>query len=175
MAMAGNTGHRTRVHARFNEVFGAHLLFFRVCRCRASAGSPLVKSHGTRPIATLSMMDDLGFVTNDRLRRPNPEETSEESKVASLYAAAAARIVVISKRSFTTAYGAKSLTAEVITLAHVLPDESVALEASLESLIGDPSQIDTTPQWSTTHAAGAIFDPDVLLAWLLAQGVSGRH
>ena len=92
------------------------------------------------------MIEDAGFTTNDRLRRPNPEETSEESKVASLYATAAARIVVISKRSFTTDYGARSLTGEVMTIGAVQPNESVALEASLEALIGDPPQIDSTPQ-----------------------------
>lgn len=100
---------------------------------------------------------------------------SEEPTVNSLYAAAAARVVVTSRRRFVTSCGLQQLTGEVMAIGYVQPSEAASLEAAVESLIGADPAVDIKGEWSAMHAAGAIFDPDVLLAWLLTEGVSLRH
>ncbi len=95
----------------------------------------------------------------------------DEPTVASLYAAAAARVVVTSKRSFVASCGARQLRGEVMSIGYVQSRDA----ASLEALISGELAGDADGEWSAMHAAGAIFDPDALLAWLLTEGVSRRH
>ena len=100
---------------------------------------------------------------------------SPDPTVNSLYAAAAARVVVTSRRSFVASCGVQRLTGEVMAIGYVQPSEVASLEEAVEGLIGGDPAVDTAGEWSAMHAAGAIFDPDVLLAWLLTEGVSLRH
>ena len=100
---------------------------------------------------------------------------SEEPTVSSLYAAAAARVVVTSRRSFVASCGEQRLTGEVMAIGYVQSSEAASLEAAVERLIGDDAAVDTTDEWAAMHAAEGIFDPDALLAWLLTEGVSLRH
>jgi len=102
---------------------------------------------------------------------PGPDQPT----VSSLYAAAAARVVVTSKRSFVASCGVQRLTGEVMAIGYVQPSEAASLEAAVEALIGSDPAVEMEGEWSAMHAAGAIFDPDVLLAWLLTEGVSRRH
>ena len=95
----------------------------------------------------------------------------DELQVVSLYAAAAARVVVTSKRSFVASCGARQLRGEVMAIGFVQSSDV----ASLEALIGGDLAGGAGGEWSAMHAAGAIFDPDALLAWLLTEGVSRRH
>ncbi len=97
------------------------------------------------------------------------------SQVSSLYAAAASRIVVTSKHSFETSCGVHRLTGEVMAVDYVQPGESAALEAAVATLVGRDGSVDGLDEWSTMSSAAAIFDPDVLLAWLLTEGVNARH
>ena len=99
----------------------------------------------------------------------------DEPTVASLYAAAAARVVVTSKRSFVASCGAKQLRGEVMSIGYVQSRDAASLEASVEAMISGELAGDADGEWSAMHAAGAIFDPDALLAWLLTEGVSRRH
>ncbi len=99
----------------------------------------------------------------------------DELQVVSLYAAAAARVVVTSKRSFVASCGAQQLRGEVMAIGFVQCSDVASLEASVEALISGKLAGDADGEWSAMHAAGAIFDPDALLAWLLTEGVSRRH
>ena len=95
--------------------------------------------------------------------------------MADLYAAAAARIVVTSKRSFVTSCGARRFTGEVMAVDSVQPAEAAVLEAAFMSLIGHESLPFDLNDASSVPSTSPLFDPDVLLAWLLTEGVSAFH
>lgn len=118
-------------------------------------------------------MDDAVLETDSPARRPEPPSPS--GGVADLYAAAAARIIVTSKRSFVTSCGVRRFTGEVMDVDSVQPAEAAALEAAFATLIGrDVSPFDTDAT-SAIPSTSTIFDPDVLLAWLLTEGVNAFH
>ena len=95
--------------------------------------------------------------------------------VADLYAAAAARIIVTSKRRFVTSCGVRRFAGEVMAVDCVRPAEAAALEAAFATLIGrDLSPFDTDAA-SAIRSTSSLFDPDVLLAWLLTEGVDAFH
>ena len=92
------------------------------------------------------------------------------AQMTDLYAAAAARIIVTSKKSFVTSCGVKQFTGEVMAIDYIQPADAAVLEAAVLAHVDcDPSVTDHpgTPGYS----ASTIFDPDVLLAWLLTEGV----
>lgn len=118
-------------------------------------------------------MDGAVLETHSTARRPEPSRATDE--VADLYAAAAARIIVTSKRSFVTSCGVRQFTGEIMAVDCVQPAEAAALEAAFATLIGrDLSPFDTDAT-STLRSTSTLFDPDVLLAWLLTEGVNAFH
>ena len=118
-------------------------------------------------------MDGAVLETHSDSRRPEPLRATGE--VADLYAAAAARIVVTSKRSFVTSCGVRQFTGEVMAVDCVQPAEAAALEAAFATLVGrDLSPFDTDVT-ATIGSTSTLFDPDVLLAWLLTEGVRSFH
>jgi hypothetical protein len=106
---------------------------------------------------------------------PGEVDATGQPQVSSLYAAAAARIVVTSKRSFVTACGMQQLTGEVMAVDYVPRGQAASLESVVAALVGSDRPGEETGGWSAAHSSAAVFDPDVLLAWLLAEGVSARH
>jgi len=118
-------------------------------------------------------MDGAVLETTTTARRPEPPRPGND--VADLYAAAAARIIVTSKRRFVTSCGVRRFTGEVMAVDSVQPAEAAALEAAFVALIGgEPLPFDLN-EVSTLRSTSPLFDPDVLLAWLLTEGVSMFH
>ena len=107
---------------------------------------------------------------------PRSADTPRPSgEVADFYAAAAARIVVTSKRRFVTSCGVRQYTGEVMAVDCVQPAEAAALEAAFVSLLGRDSLAGDLDPSQTGGPTSTLFDPDVLLAWLLTEGVSAFH
>ena len=92
-----------------------------------------------------------------------------------LYAAAAARIIVTSKRSFVTSCGVRTFPGEAMAIDRVQPAEAAALEAAVLALVSqEPALLETGSSFGFDPTS-TLFDPDVLLAWLLTEGVSSFH
>ncbi len=92
-----------------------------------------------------------------------------------LYAAAAARIIVTSKRSFVTSCGVRTFPGEAMAIDRVQPAEAAALEAAVLALVSqEPALLETGSSFGFDPTS-TLFDLDVLLAWLLTEGVSSFH
>ena len=107
------------------------------------------------------------------------ETPGSKAQMADLYAAAAARIVVTSKRRFVTVCGVRRLTGEAMTVDCV-PSAGVSELEAAAVILAAHERSGTDPhagldERSTRHSATTVFDPEVLLAWLLTEGLSAFH
>ena len=89
---------------------------------------------------------------------------------AVLYMAAAARVVVTSRRRFVVHVGDRRFTGDAISIEWTTDVETEFANDVSRVFGGDVTRLPAR-EVLTASNAGVVFDPDVLLAWLLIEGV----
>ena len=98
-----------------------------------------------------------------------------KDEFADLYAVAAARVVVTSKTSFLTACGDRTLAGEVMTVNRLPHVGDAGWEGVASGLNDRRSFPGNRDELSISVPETTVDDPEVLLAWLLADGLSTFH